>query len=568
MSTSTKEWYRLIANIISNGKKSNIILNNVPELALKSIEEIVTIVNKHFASICQTYPPLNKNSVIHENPEDPILKCISELDTYKLLKKFSKKSLGPNDFPKRILQEFAVELALPFSDITNCALKSGIFPDAYKISEIVPIPKENPPRALKDLRPISKTPIGGKILEKMMITELENDTKNTLNDPTQYGNSKGCSTSHYLVKFTNEAFKSTDIGLATTAITIDYSKAFDLVDHSILINKLVELGVRSKLIKLIISFLSDRTHYTKINGIKSDLVHIKCGVPQGTISGPRLFTILIKGVKCSMVSNYKFVDDKTLVYSYSGDPTSFLQRVLNIETSETLKDNMVINESKCNVITFNFSSKNTGPQKLLLNGNTLNSTKKITLLGVVITDDLRWRENTALICKKVNKKFYILCKLKQFGFNQEELLTAWTVLLRPIAEYAVPLWHSGLLESDTYNLERLQKKAIGLLLGTIYLEHRRYYKVNGQAVSYEAALKHLELPTLAERRESLTSKFGVETFKNERHKGFFEEKLNVRPNSRYKPEIQEQTCNTERYKNSTIPYLSKILNNVKIGRNK
>ena len=180
----------------------------------------------------------------------------------------------------------------------------------------------------------------------MIIYELECDTKNTLNDPTQFGNSKGCSTTHYLVKFTNEAFQSTDVGDATTAITIDYSKAFDLVDHSTLINKLVELGVRGKLIKLIISFLSDRSHYTKINGIKSDQVYITCGVPQGTISGPRLFTILIKGIKCSMVSNYKFVDDKTLVHSYSGDPTSFLQMVLNIETAETEKDKMVINETK------------------------------------------------------------------------------------------------------------------------------------------------------------------------------------------------------------------------------
>ena len=75
---------------------------------------------------------------------------------------------------------FAISLALPFSDITNCALRSGIFPDAYKISEIVPIPKENPPKSLKDLRPISKTPIGGKILEKRIVSELENDTKHTL----------------------------------------------------------------------------------------------------------------------------------------------------------------------------------------------------------------------------------------------------------------------------------------------------------------------------------------------------------------------------------------------------
>merc|ERR1712121_273755 len=94
--------------------------------------------------------------------------------------------------------------------------------------------------------------------------------------------------------------------------------------------------------------LSNRKHYTRINETKSKLVHITCGVPQGTLSGPKLFTILIKGVKCPMVSSYKFVDDKTLAYSYSGDPYEFLQEVLNIKVSETKKYKMVINEAKCN----------------------------------------------------------------------------------------------------------------------------------------------------------------------------------------------------------------------------
>ena len=71
----------------------------------------------------------------------------------------------------------------------------------------------------------------------MIISEIEQDTKDSLNDPTQFGNAKGSSTTHYLIKLTNKAFKSTDKGLATTAITIDYSKAFDLVDHTTLIKK-------------------------------------------------------------------------------------------------------------------------------------------------------------------------------------------------------------------------------------------------------------------------------------------------------------------------------------------
>ena len=83
------------------------------------------------------------------------------------------------------------------------------------------------------------------MIEKMMVSELETDTKNTLNDPSQYGNTKGSSTTHYLIKLTDEAHKSTNINNATTAITIDYSKAFDLVVHSTLKDKHCELGVRT-----------------------------------------------------------------------------------------------------------------------------------------------------------------------------------------------------------------------------------------------------------------------------------------------------------------------------------
>ena len=305
------------------------------------------------------------------------------------------------------------------------------------------------------------------------MAELETDIKDTLNDPTQYGNTKGSSTSHYLLKLTDEAHKSTNKGNVTTAITIDYSKAFDLVDHSTLKEKLIELGVRSNLLKLIMSFLSNRKHYTKINNICSDLVDITCGIPQGTICGPRLFTILIKGVKCPMVLNVKFVDDKTLIHSYSGDPTPFLQNVLNIENTETIKDKMIINESKCNIINFNFSGKNSPPQSLQLNDNEISSVKKIKLLGVTITDDLRWRENTAAIHEKVNKKFWQLCRLRQFGFKQQLLLSTWKTLLRPITEYCAPIWHCSLIDADKILLENLQKKALGLILGTWYIDHRR-----------------------------------------------------------------------------------------------
>ena len=308
------------------------------------------------------------------------------------------------------------------------------------------------------------------------------------------------------------------------------------------------------------SFLSNRKHYTKINGVKSELTEVTCGVPQGTISGPRLFTILIKGVKCPDVLNLKFVDDKTLVHSYSGDPSPFLQNVINIENTETTKDKMLINEGKCNIINFNFSCKNSPPQKLLLNNNDILSVDRIKLLGVIISSDLGWRENTTEIINKVNMRYYKLCKLKQFGISQEERLKTWKMLIRPVTEYAAPLWNPGLLECDKRLLENLQKKALGIIFGTTYIDHKRYYKINGQPVSYELALKACDLPSLAERRENLTVNFAQDTYNNPMHKNFFQSATDSRPNTRSKPKVQVPFSSTTRYAKSAIPTFSRMIN--------
>ena len=558
--TDPKEWYRHINNIINNGKFAEINLNNIPELAQKTPSEQKCIINEYFANICKKYPPLEYDFITTGASNNVSIPETTELETYKMLLKFSKKSLGATDFPRKILQEFAVELATPYCNIINCSIRSSVFPEEYKKAEITPIPKVNPPMTLSDLRPISKTPVGGKMIETVIMKELEKDLTGKL-DSDQYGNVKGSSTTHYLISLTNEAFVSTNRGDATTAITIDYSKAFDYVDHSILIEKLVKLGVRTILINLIISFLKGRSHCTKILGEVSSFLNITCGVPQGTCSGPKLFVILIDGKKCSFVSTHKFVDDKTLSYSYSGDPTEILQNALDIESEETRKDKMIINGTKCHAITFNFSQKNKLPQNLNLNGITVDNCDTIKLLGIKISKDLKWAENTKHICSKVRKKIYILSKLKKFGLKTHELLVTWKTILRPLTEYAVPLWHPGLTKGDSEKLESMQKWAIGIILGVKYIDNRRYYKFNNETLKYEVALEKTGLVPLSDRREILTNKFALQIVNSERHQNMFQfkqKKTQTRSNALF----QEERYYSERFRNSSVPYMTRLLNNV------
>ena len=141
-----------------------------------------------------------------------------------------------------------------------------------------------------------------------------------------------------------------------------------------------------------------------------------------------------------------------------------------------------------------------------------------------LTNDLKWSKNTTNVCSKVNQKLYIINKLKNFGLQKEELLTAWQSILRPITEYAVPLWHPGLTEYDSERIEMLQKRALAIILGTVYVNNRRQYKVDDGEMSYNDTLKKIGLTTLKNRREVLTNRFALDTIRNEKHNDMFQKK--------------------------------------------
>ena len=179
---------------------------------------------------------------------------------------------------------------------------------------------------------------------------------------------------------------------------------------------------------------------------------------------------------------------------------------------------MCINAKKCNVITFNFSGTNFPPLNLSIDDNLIKRVQSIKLLGVIISEDLKWTQNTLSICKKVNSRMFIIAKMKSFGATRDDLVKVWTTILRPCAEFASPLWHSGLTKKDTMEIERLQRGALAIILGSTYFDHKPYYNLDGNFVSYEKALQSLGLMSLHHRREELTVNFAKQLFKSKSHR--------------------------------------------------
>ena len=289
---------------------------------------------------------------------------------------------------------------------------------------------------------------------------------------------------------------------------------------------------------------------------------------------------MINGDTDDEISHFKFVDDKTIAINHSDDPSQILQDRLNLMSKEANENSMIINAKKCHSITFNFSDSNKPPENLHINNNPILREKTIRLLGVEITENLKFTSNTLKICNKVNSMFYKLSKMKSFGATRDDLVKIWTTILRPCAEYASPVWHPGLTLSYSQNLEKLQKTALAIILGRCYINYKPFYRIDSHLATYEDALKTLSLETMKQRREDLITKFAKDILKSSVHRTMLpEEKPGVNTRQRlllpgnptaHKKNIvlKDSKPGTSRFENSPIPYMIKTINNLKLTRPK
>ena len=176
----------------------------------------------------------------------------------------------------------------------------------------MPLAKKIPITEMGDIRPISLTPDFGKTFEYFLSRWIMTDIKANI-DPDQYGNLRGSSTSHYLVKLLDYVLKGLEKPNTLAVITlIDFKKAFDLVDHSVAVRELYLMGCRPELLPVISNFLEDREHRVLYGEALSEWQGITCGVPQGTLLGPILFLCLANSIAMNAPLHLKFVDDLSL----------------------------------------------------------------------------------------------------------------------------------------------------------------------------------------------------------------------------------------------------------------
>ena len=318
-------------------------------------------------------------------------------------------SSGYDDVNTKIIKETAKEISKPLTHIFNLSFSTGIIPDNLKISLITPIFKSNEENKFENYRPISFLTCFSKLLEKLMAIRLTKFVdKNNILSKHQYGFRKNRSTEHAIIDFVDKITKSIDQGKFSVGIFLDLSKAFDTINHKILIRKLEHYGIRGIAKKWFENYLCKRKQLAKFNGIKSERMTITTGVPQGSVLGPLLFLLYINDIQyCSeLVSVILFADDTNVLYSHSCLKT--LNEILQIDMKKITNwlnvNKLSLNTTKTKFILFRSRNKKSKHDlNISINEENIKQVKSITFLGIVIDEFLTWRDHIDLISKKIIK---------------------------------------------------------------------------------------------------------------------------------------------------------------------
>ena len=269
------------------------------------------------------WPERNRNSLaFYPTDSDEVINIISKFKT--------GKACGPSSIPGDILQLIKLEISSPISKLINLSLQTGFHPTKLKLAKVIPIHKKGSKMSISNYRPISLLSNINKVFEKIVFHRVYKFVEN--NDALykhQYGFRKKYSTNHALISITEQIRKALDSNKYAIGVFVDFQKAFDTVDHNILLQKLERYGIRGNINNWFRSYLQDRNQFVSILGHDSNKRTLTYGVPQGSVLGPLLFLLFINDLHQAIRSStvFHFADDTNFLLI--GDNIKKLQKQIN-----------------------------------------------------------------------------------------------------------------------------------------------------------------------------------------------------------------------------------------------
>jgi hypothetical protein len=329
-----------------------------------------------------------------------------------------KKSAGPDQIEPYFLKTAANLIADPISSIFNLSLHCGSIPKSWKSAFVLPLLKSGDPSVLDNYRPISRLSVLAKLLESFINEQLKHFlSDNSILNPTQSGFRQGHSTITAVTSVTNDILHTLDNKKSCAALFIDLSKAFDTVDHHLLLQRLQSIGFSTTVLSWFTNYLSGRTQCVALDNCTSSLLEVKMGVPQGSVLGPILFSIYINnlGRDLKQTKIHLYADD-TIMYTSAtsvSEAITYLQSAFSVVQKSLVSLKLVLNATKTKSMIFTRSRSPINITLTTQDGTIIERVSSYKYLGIWLDDKLSLGVHIVSLLKKLRPKLGFFFHMKK-----------------------------------------------------------------------------------------------------------------------------------------------------------
>ena len=445
---------------------SNLAENLVSKLPRPSNKFDLSSVISYYT---KTLDPINTKFKFSTVSKDDILKILLEIKP--------EKAAGIDNISGKFLRDGATVIAKPISQICNLSIKQSTFPSDCKTAKLKLLFKKGSKTEAKNYRPISLLPIISKIIERVIHdqTQCFLDEKNII-FRYQSGFRKNYSTNLCLSYLSDKILKGFDSGLFTGMVLIDLQKAFDTINHDILLNKMYCFGFSEEVVSWFRSYLSQRQFKVNINEVFSDPALVTCGVPQGSILGPLLFLLYVndipQSVECELLL---YADDTCLIFQHK--KVEVIENSLNKDFAnlcDWFVDNRLsihLGEDKTKTILFGskYKVKKAKPLNIVYGDINIKQYNKVTYLGCILDNTLSGESMALHVINKVNARLKFLYRQSKF-LTKNLRRSLCNAMIQPFFDYASSVWYPNVNVNLRNRLQTAQNKCIRFCLNLGYRE--------------------------------------------------------------------------------------------------
>lgn len=427
--------------------------------------------NKFFCSIAETtvanippatVPYTNYLGAAPTAPRSFFLAPVTWQEIEDIIHKLKPKySTDMNGLNTKVIKSTGQYISNPLQDIINTSFQQGLVPRLMKMARVIPVFKKGDSDNVENYRPIAILPVFSKIFESALTTRLARYLdKNNILSQHQFGFREGRNTVDAVLSVLDSVWEAMERGEECVAVLCDLSRAFDCMQHRILLQKLCHFGIRGSPLRLMASYMEDRVQCVTVDGVTSGVGGVSSGVAQGSLVGPLLFTIFMNDLPLNVPARTTLYADDTTLMVEGKTHTQLLdgqQKAMAAATDWFRANQLSLNEQKTSKIMFTCDRRGGG------------ESSSARLLGIWLDTRLTWRAHIDSLESELSKAVYAISRIRAI-IGREAAITAYHALFHSKMSYGVVLW------GESAHAERiliLQKRAIRTVLALTPRTHCR-----------------------------------------------------------------------------------------------